>query len=160
MVLVLNATTAIESRFPRVRIFDLSSALAEWRAQDRAYAVLDLPDQSDETRQQIVACARTYLGRWYDVPQMVLFLLTARFWNEGVHRLVCSRLVAESYIAGGHETLFPEDLLAKRYALDDPRLDNLRMGEVAPVDFLRSRLRMIDFQPSTRVRTPAGFLRR
>lgn len=149
----------VEAWFPQVRIIPVKERLAELRAKDRAFAILDLPSIGQVERAAIVDKAESYIGRWYDVGQILLFLLTGEFWDDGAGTLICSRLVTASYFSGAQENLFPDALLATEFPVTFPRLDNLRAGYVVPSDLLRSRLEVVDFRPSSHIHTVDDFLK-
>lgn len=158
--MALGASYGIEATFPRVRTFNLDEKLDELRANDQAYAVLDIPSLTLGQRYNAVVKALSYEGRFYDVGQMLLYALTHKFWNDGTGTLLCSRLVTAAYLEGAKVSLFPEDLLAAKYGETHPRLANLRAGYATPADLLASKLEVVDFVPSSHSATLAAFLPR
>lgn len=146
-VLITGADRGVEAWFPRVReVPDVAARLVEYRDQKRAYAILDLPTLTLARRLQIAKNGLSYVGRFYDIGQVVLFALTGRFWSDGAGTLVCSRLVTAAYF-DARENLFDADTLT---ALPPgfPRRANLAQGWVTPGDLLYSRLVVREFVPS------------
>ena len=156
--MALGSTYGIEAVFPRVRVIDTAEKLAHLKANDQAYAVLDLPTSTLGQRYNAVIKALTYEGRFYDVGQLLMYGLTHKFWNDGSGTLICSRLVTASYLEGANISLFPDELLASKYGETHPRLANLRAGYATPADLLLSKLEVVDFVPSSHSPTLAAFL--
>jgi hypothetical protein len=144
---VTGPDEAVEARFPRVRKFALQDRLYELEQQGRAYAVLDIHQLTTESREAVAAEARGYVGRFYDFGQILMFMLTRRFWQDGSGTLTCSRLVTSAYLEGARVNLFPARLLSQ-YPPDHHRLPDLKLGYAAPVDLLVSRLALRFFHPS------------
>jgi uncharacterized protein YycO len=153
--LVVGLEQGIEAKLPRVAPVDVQERLAELRREDRAYAILDLPSLSSPQRLAIVQQANSYIGRFYDLGQDILFALTGQFWNDGTGTLVCSRLITAAYADGAHQDLFDEATLAQQFVPTHSRLDNLRSGFAIPSDLLQSRLEVVEFVPSSRIRSLA-----
>ena len=145
--LVTGPDEAAEAWFPRVRTFNLTERMKELREENRAYAVLELSGMSAEERQGLVSLSkRTFLGRFYDVGQAILYGLFRRFVSDGPGTLICSRYITASFHAGGYN-LFPAELVARRFA-SSTRKDNLTRGQVIPSDLLMSRLSVVRWSPS------------
>jgi len=141
----------IEAAFPRVRRVAADAKVADLRRQQRAFAVLDVPDLNVFERLRVALKAETYVGRYYDVGQLLLYWATGQFWQDGAGTLVCSRLITASYYAGLGLDLFPQRILDAHYGhlkAGDPRLADLKAGYVTPVDLLWSRLELVEFVPS------------
>jgi hypothetical protein len=138
----------VEAWFPRVRHVRTRARLAELYHDDRAYVVLDLPGITADQRRRVAAAAEAYVGRWYDVGQVLLYAATRRFWNDGTGTLVCSRVVTGAFRQAGIDLFSPAVIRSRRPA----RAENLRRGWATPVDLLTSRLDVVDFRPSSRVR--------
>jgi hypothetical protein len=150
---------AIEAAFPKVRVISVEERLAHLRANDQAYAVLDLPGITVGKRYLVGTKAHEYVGHNYDVGQALLYAFTNKFWNDGTGTLLCSRLVTASYLSGAKIDLFPEELLAQKYDDSNPRLDNLRAGYAVPADLLHSKLEVVDFVPSSHSQSLDAFLK-
>jgi hypothetical protein len=149
----------VEAWFPRVRRLNGEARLAQLEFQDRAYAVLDVPKLTLQQRWRIAAKAESYIGRFYDVGQLLLWGLTGQFWNDGDGTLICSRLVTASYWKGGNVHLFDDALLADKYPTPHPRRANVSRGYATPLDLLISRLEVVKFHPSSRIQTLDQFRR-
>lgn len=149
---------AVEAKLPRVRTFRVEDRIRQLHRENRAYAVLDIPSLPTVQRLLIAQKATSYVGRFYDVGQLALFAVTGKFWGDGAGTVVCSRLITASFRAGANTDLFPAEVLAT-YPPKHRRLDNLRDGYATPVDLLRSRLEVVDFVPSTRIKTIEEFRR-
>lgn len=147
----------VEATFPRVRYLDVNKRIEELKRKNRAFVVLELPGITDDLRTAVARKAETYVGRFYDVGQLLVYMLLGKFWKDGTGTLVCSRLVTAAHYSVG-EVLFDEETLAKYYPPCHPRLDNLRRGYATPVDLLTSRLEVVDFCPSSRIRKIEDFL--
>jgi hypothetical protein len=157
-ILVTGADSGVEAWFPRVReVPNLSDRLATFRDQKRAYALLDLPTLTVARRLQIARNGLSYVGRFYDIGQVVLFALTGRFWSDGAGTLVCSRLVTAAYF-DARENLFDAEVLGA-LPPDFPRCANLAQGWVTPGDLLYSRLVVREFVPSATAPTPNALAR-
>lgn len=156
---VTGAEVAVEAAFPRVREVNYRMRLDQLIANDRAYAILDYPHIHGNRRRQVAAKARSYVGRRYDITQIGLFALTGQFWNDGLLRLICTRLITSSYDDGAGLDLFPDSVIESKYPTGFKRAENLRAGYVVPADFLRSKLVVTHFHASTRIPTLAEFLR-
>lgn len=154
----LGGNVGVEAVFPRVRRIDADARLAHLRSSDRSYVVLDLPAMTLSQRFQVGLTANELVGRFYDVGQMLLYGLTRRFWNDGFGTVVCSRAITASYLSGARLDLFPEEVLAAKYPANSPHLDNLRAGYALPVDLLKCRLEVVEFQPSSRIHSLNDFL--
>lgn len=145
-IVVTGVDEAVEATFPKVRTVCLSERLAELRRAERAYAVLRV-DGIDRT--VLAHQAKSYVGRWYDVGQLLLYVLLGGFVRDGDGTLVCSRLVTASYWRGAGVNLFPCDRLAHGYPLGHARRGNVADGYATPVDLLAgSVLRIALFHPS------------
>jgi hypothetical protein len=144
---------AVEAHFPRVRYLNVADRVRELKAQDRAFAILDLPDLRLDRRLLTARKAEEFVGRFYDVGQVLLYALTNRFWNDGTGTLVCSRVVTGAFFGGGKENLFDGATLDRHYPVGHPRRTNLASGYATPADLLASRLQLVEFFPSSRVHT-------
>ena len=147
----------VEAWLPKVKPLDVAERLEELRSQDRAYVVLDLPSLTIKQRMAIVAKAESYIGRYYDVGQILLFALTGKFWSDGPGTLVCSRLITAAYFSGAEENLFDDLTLGTKYPLTFPRIGNLRRGYAVPSDLLNSRLEVVQFVPSSHIKSIEQF---
>lgn len=147
--IVTGQNLAVEASWPRVHKFSLSDHLSHMTEHDQAYVVLDIPELTDDDRRKVAAKAESYIGRWYDIGQALLYALTHKFWNDGTGTLLCSRLVTAAFYSGLDLSLFPEVVLTAQFA-DSPKLDNLRSGYATPADLLRSKLTVVGFSPSSR----------
>lgn len=148
--IVTGPNRAVEATFPRIRAFDIDAKLRELAKHDQAYVVLDMR-LGVKTRLDIATKAETYIGRWYDVGQILLYALTHKFWNDGSGTMVCSRLITAAYREAAGISLFTEEILDG--IEEGVRKDNLRNGYATPADLLRSRLRIVAFNPSSRFPT-------
>jgi len=168
--IVTDLDTLTEADFPLVRNASLKERLNKLERSDRAWVALDLPGINISRRCRVARKAQSYVGRFYDVGQLFVYAINklynmvfrghreGSFWRDGVGTLVCSRLVTAAYYSGIGVNLFPDDLLAQHYPNGHSRLDNMRNGYVVPVDFLKSALTVVDFQPSSRIKTVEDFL--
>jgi hypothetical protein len=157
-IMVTGPNRGVEAHVPRVRAFDLDERFKTWQTHDQAYAVLDIPGLGLLTRQKIAAQAESYIGRWYDVGQALLFAATGGFFKDGTGTLVCSRLITGAFW-GGNVNLFPGTLLDEQFPIGDARRGNVADGYAIPSDLLKSKLEVVQFQPSTRIRDVADFLK-
>lgn len=158
--LLTGLGTAVEAKFPRVVQLDPVVRLSALRDADRAYVVLDYPGVTAPDRLRIAQRADSYVGRWYDVGQLLLFALTHRFWGDGTGTLDCARLVTGAYDEGAHIDLFPKDFLDAHKAQLGHRIGNLAHGFPLPFELLTSKLEVVEFHPSSRIRAVADFLPR
>lgn len=154
-MIYVGRNKVIEAVWPQVRWANLDEKLAAWKAEDQAYAFLDLPGIKLNQRAEVAWQAMQFVGRIYDVGQMAIFAVTGRFWHDGSGTQVCSRNVTASYAPVAD--LFDAETLAKYYPANSPRLANLRAGAATPGDLLTSKLEVVDFVPSSTVRTIADF---
>ncbi|CAN5699565.1 hypothetical protein BH23GEM3_BH23GEM3_04400 [soil metagenome] len=141
--LVTGPDELIEAWFPRVRTRTLSERTAELARDGRDYVVLELPETTDAERHAVVNKAKEYVGRFYDVGQVLLYYTLRRFWKDGEGTLICSRLVTAAHFSGlGPErgNLFPPEVLAAVPPRLEARMDNLKAGYATPDDLLYSRL--------------------
>lgn len=148
----------IEARFPFVRLMDVEARLDQLRCEDRAYVVLDIPELTEAERAGISLRAWEFLGRWYDIGQALLFILTGQFWKDGDGTLTCSRLITASYFDGASYDLFSKDILDEKYPATHPRVRGLQRGYATPADLLTSRLEVVDFHPSSRIQSVADLI--
>lgn len=158
--LVTLGGQAVEATFPRVAPLDYAARLQLLEAQDRAYAVLDLPNITADERRAIANKVTSYIGRWYDLGQLLLFAATGRFWGDGTGTLDCSRLITGAYAEGANVNLFSEEVLEKYKTQLGDRIGNLRHGFPLPAELLTSKLEVVAFHPSSRIRAVADFLPR
>jgi hypothetical protein len=128
----------VEAYFPRAKISSLSERIAEVEATGRGYVVLRHPDITDAQRVAIVARARSFVGCRYDVFQLLVYLLTRRFWHDGEGRFVCSRLVCAAYEDAGLP-LFTA-AVCDRMGVSPARRADLMAGYGGPGDLLFSAL--------------------
>lgn len=154
-MIYVGRNKVIEAVWPQVRWADLDSKIADWKTEDQAWAVLDLPGVKLNQRAEVQWQAMQSVGRIYDVGQLAIFALTGRFWHDGPGTQVCTRLVTASYAPVAD--LFDAETLAKNYPAHFPRLANLRAGAATPGDLLKSKLEVVDFVPSSTVRSIADF---
>jgi hypothetical protein len=155
--IVTDTNEAVEAWFPKVHSFDLTERMQELRKGRRAYAVLDLMTLTAEQRSSLVATARSFRGRFYDVGQALLFAMFHRFFSDGPGTLVCSRLITATFKKALGVDLFDELTLRIKFHSDHPnRQENLLAGQVTPADLLRSRLKVIRWVPSSFIRTWKG----
>ncbi len=151
-----------EAWFPRVRSMPLGKRMYALAQEGRRHIALELPDLTAEDRQLVAAKARSYVGRRYDVAQVLLYYALRRFWRDGDGTLVCSRLVTASYRAAlGPERgdLFPPEFLAALPPELQGRRDNLINGYATPVDLLYSCLLPVEeADHSPRALTPSSHI--
>lgn len=141
-----------EAWFPKVRQSKLSDRLRKLQKEGRAYAVLDLPGVTARQRCQIARTARSFLGRFYDVGQVLCFAIFRRFvLRDGVGTIMCSRLVTGAY-ASIEEHLFDVETIHKQFGAGYSRTENLLEDECVPADLLRSRLRIAWWRRSQTIR--------
>lgn len=150
--LVLDDQQAIEAKFPRVRVINTSARIAELEEQGRAYVVMEHPELKVSARWRLAEHAMGMVGRWYDLGQVLLYLVSGRFWRDGAGTLTCSRLVTAAFQNVG-VSLFPDRLLDSRRAVFNGRLDNVRRGYATPVDLLLSSLVTVHFSASPEIRS-------
>lgn len=156
-LVVDDARNAVDARFPRVRRLNALQHLKTLRAQDRAALVLRYPGNlRPEELAALTTVAEDFVGRWYDVGQVLLFLLTKRFWNDGTGTLACSRLITAAYHHAGLQ-LFPPALLNRHFSAH-PRRDEIARGWVTPADLLGAGLVVTEFHPSSRIPSAWDFL--
>ncbi len=132
-----------EAWFPRVRTHSLARRMDELAAKGRQHVVLELPEITDTERALVADKARSYVGRYYDVGQILLYYTLKRFWKDGDGTLICSRLVTAAHFSGLGPTrgnLFPPELIAALPPEFDGRQDNLKVGYATPADLLYSTL--------------------
>jgi uncharacterized protein YycO len=141
--LVTGEDELVEAWVPRIRRHSLSARLQELHREKRTYGVLEYPGLDELSRRTVAAKAGSYVGRRYDVLQAALYGLLGQFWRDGEGRMVCSRLIAASFIRGIGVDLFDDAFLEARYPPDHPRLANLRNGYATPPDLLCSRLEAV-----------------
>lgn len=144
---VTGADEMIEAHIPRVRKQPLLARLTELRKENRAYYLMDYPGLVDKDRDLLVQRAHAYVGRWYDMGQVLLYGIARRFRKDGAGTLTCSRLVT---------ALFKEALGIQLFdvAKLDPSITNLSdlaKGECTPDDLLKSKLVVTGLIPSTRI---------
>jgi hypothetical protein len=168
--MVTNPGEGTEAWFPRVRRFSLDERLRELKREGRAYAVLAYPGLGMQTRLRLGRHALGYVGRFYDIGQIALFVGTrvltgtGQFHNDGSGTVVCSRLISAAFYEGLGIHLWPERVLEARLPVDYPRLADLRRGYATPGELLSSALQPIHFEPSANIasldglttRAPAG----
>lgn len=140
--IVTGPDEAVEGTFPRAKKFKLSARLAELKAQKRDYVVFDHPDNTLQRRWRLTATARSWVGKWYDVGQILIYLFTGRFHKDGIGTVVCSRMVTGVYASIGVK-LFDEEAL-KNLPEDYLRKNNLRDQMAVPDDFFRSKLVVVE----------------
>src|SRR5688500_11624470 len=71
--IIVGKDEAVEATIPRVKKFDLHKRIKELEENDRAYVILDLPNITLQKRWKISAIAKSYVGKFYDVGQLLLF---------------------------------------------------------------------------------------
>lgn len=148
---------AVESTFPRVKAFNYNERFEKLEKENRAYAVLDLLALTDEQRQQVADKAESYIGRWYDVGQLFVYLLMGKFISDGAGTLVCSRLITSAFMDIGID-IFPNEVLYEKIGMNSKRFENLTRGYATPVDLLASSLQLISFKPSTTIGSLEEFI--
>jgi uncharacterized protein YycO len=146
---LVGPNTAVEAWLPKVRKFDVQARLDELKREGRAYVILDLPSMTETDRAEVANTALSFVGRWYDFGQNLLFLFTGRFWDDGPGTLMCSRTVTAAFSRGPDVDLFDDATLRKNFARDSHRLENLERGFATPAELLLSRLEVAHFQPSS-----------
>lgn len=168
--LVIGPNKGVEADFPQVKTFLLCDRFRELHKQERSWVALERPGMTLAQKAKLVRKARSYVGRFYDVGQLLIWAAnyswswlrwkiahrgkpSGQFYRDGEGTLVCSRLVTASYWSGLGVALFPEEVLDANYAPDHPRLGNLRNGYATPPDFLRSTLVPTRHMPSERYPT-------
>lgn len=132
----------VEATFPFSRIRSLSEYLLELEKKGRRWEILRLEGAPQSKLDEIWRHATLLTGRWYDVAQLFIYLVTMRFWNDGPGTLVCTRLVSEAYKRGGLP-LFPEDHIKRQFPYGYPRIRDLRKGWLTPCEFGYSLLRRV-----------------
>jgi len=130
----------VEAWLPRVRTVSLSKRLADLDREGRRYVILDYPFHEPHTRRKVAHKARSYIGRWYDVGEVLHYLWKGRFREDSGSALFCSRLVTASYLSGAKINLFPRGLLDHLEHRGHPRIGNLRDGYATPADLFDSAL--------------------
>jgi hypothetical protein len=133
----------------------LTKRLEELRREKRAYVVLDLPTLTLADRCKLALHARSYVGRFYDVGQALLYTVNRRFESDGTGTMVCSRLVTAAYYSGLGLDLFPVE---KRAEAPRTRRANLAKGYATPADLLRSNLEVVRFVASPTATSPEDLL--
>jgi hypothetical protein len=146
-LIVVDPGTAVEATFPKIRFLDLEQRLEQLRKQDRAYVVLDLP--TEYSRYAVARAACGFVGKFYDVGQILVYAATGRFIGDGVGTLVCSRLCAAAFKRGINVDIWDPSKVRDDFA----RKGDLAANEVTAPDLLyRSKLEIVRFQPSSRIR--------
>lgn len=144
---VTGADEMVEAHIPRVRAQPLVARLAELLKENRAYYLMDYPGLTERDRCLLTQRAHAYVGRWYDMGQVLLYGIARRFRKDGAGTLTCSRLVT---------ALFKEALGIQLFdvAKLDPSITNLSdlaKGECTPDDLLKSKLVITGLIASTRI---------
>jgi len=144
----------VEAWFPQVRATSLSKRLKQLDRQDRAVVILDLPRLDETQRNKVAEKAGSYTGRLYNVLQAAWYGIFRDFLNDRhMKSLICSRLVTAAYFSGIGVNLFPDRIIEKHFK-NSTRVGSLRRGYVTPADLLQCKLEIIDFIPSTRIKSP------
>jgi uncharacterized protein YycO len=142
--LITGPAELTEATFPRVRRYSLNDRMKELESKGRRWRLLDLDGLSSWQRRQIAAKGVSYVGRFYDVGQIALFMLTRAFHNDGEGTMVCSRLITAAYLSGAGIRLFPEAVLKGLEDQGSLRVANLRKGYATPGDYFTSALVEVD----------------
>ncbi len=129
--IIINETEAIEAWFPRVRKFNYSNRLVQLRKEGRYIKVLELPDLSDIERYTVVHNAVSYIGRLYDIWNLLYYVIF-KSWFESGTRMVCSSLIARAYTNAGRP-IFNELPSTMPHRLRD----NLQDDYCTPEDILQ-----------------------
>jgi uncharacterized protein YycO len=145
-LIVTGKDEAVEAVLPRVRKIKLSERLLELHEEDRAYVVLDFPTLTLQQRWRVALTTGSFVGKFYDLGQLLIYAVLGKFRNDGQGTVVCSRLVSAVY-----KTALGIDIWdASKTPSDFGRLDDLRDNEVTPHDLLlRTKLQIIHFKPSS-----------
>lgn len=133
----------VEAWFPRVRRMRVGQRLEELDRVGRAWVTLALPGLAEGRRALLARKAESYVGRWYDVGQALLYLTTRQFRGDGEGTLVCSRLVTAAHLSGIGENLFDASIIDRHYPTGHPRRRNLESGYATPADLMLSRLQPV-----------------
>lgn len=139
-----------EARFPRVRTFKLSERIKQLHREDRAYYVLDRPGITVAERCRLVRTMRGYVGRYYDIGQVLLYAVLRRFVQDGSGTMVCSRAISAAFQDALGLQLFGD---LSKVDPGSTRIEDLAKGECTPADLLKSsELSVVRFRRSTRIR--------
>lgn len=141
--IVTGNNEAVEATFPRVRKFTLNDRMAELAMQNRGYAVFDWPDIQLADRWKLAKEARSWIGKFYDIGQILIYLFTGRFFKDGIGTVVCSRLITGLGQKVLNFDCFTEETIA-HLPEDYHRKNNLREQMAAPCDFFVSRLVLLE----------------
>jgi hypothetical protein len=131
----LTETEAIEATFPRVQHLNIAERLAELKKDGRDVVIMDLPGITDEQRTKVAAAAESFNHRLYDIWNCLYFVLFNVWW-EGGKRLVCSRLMAASFLDGIGVRIFDHAEKKLPESLQHT-LQNLEDGYCTPDEVLR-----------------------
>jgi hypothetical protein len=134
---VTGDNEAVEAKFPHVTKLNIDERIRELEQDGRDYIVLDYPGITSEEREQVAQQALTYVGRLYDIWNAVLYLFIQVWW-QGTHRLVCSGLMAKSFMDGIHKPFFNMNTIPSSY--NKYRRENLEKGFCTPDEVLRNSI--------------------
>lgn len=132
---VISDTEGMEAKFPRVCRLSLKERFAELEAGGRDYAVMDLPNITDEQREQVVLAALKLEGRLYDIWNCLYYGIF-KMWVEGSHRFVCSRLMSAVFYDSLDVKIF-DGAIDRMPSSLWYRLPNLSDGYCTPDEVLR-----------------------
>lgn len=150
--IVTGPNELTEAWFPWVRKHSLIDRVKELHREKRAYAVLDLPGITAAQRCDVAREAHKFVGRWYDVGQALLYAAFKRFFGDGTGTVICSRHVSASFRNANHE-LFDVATVSRKFGTNHPRFSNIINDEIIPTDLFKSRLRVVRWKPSSKMRT-------
>lgn len=139
--MVVSKSEAVEASFPRVRKFDLNERIAELEAEKRDYMILEYPGLTIQQRWRIAATSRSWVGRWYDIGQILIFVALGKFHKDGVGTVVCSRLITGAFEVN-NKPLFTETEW-NNLPDDYIRKDNLKKQMAVPADLVHSKLAVV-----------------
>lgn len=132
--LVTGEDELTEATWPRVRTYSLSQRLAELAEEGRGWVSLRLPLTDGA---QVARIATTFVGRQYDLLQILLFAVFRGFVLDGPLRLVCSRFVTAVYMDELTRDLFPLATVVSKAGRGNRRIPQLRIGYAAPHELVR-----------------------
>lgn len=145
--IVTGEDEIVEAYVPRVRKRSLIERLRELKKEDRAYYVLEVPKITLSDRCQLSKMAHSYVGRFYDLGQALLFGIARKFINDGTGTVVCSRA-----ITGIIKDALGVDIFEGKIDPSSARAKDLMQGECTPADLLASGLQVVKFKPSSNIR--------
>lgn len=139
--LVVGPQRAIEARLFRIRSFDWTERIKQLEEQGRSYVVMEHPELTVQRRWRLDSRARSLLGKWYDLRQMITFAITGRFSRK--QQVNCTSIITHAHKAALGVNLFDN-------VTDHPRQQDLQEGKGVPQDLFLSKLVPVGFSPSVR----------